>query len=53
MILLADIVSFYPSESQSIVQHQYVIDRLEIMSKYNNDGHLTNEIRYIKQQFRL
>jgi hypothetical protein len=42
MILLADIVSFYPNESQSIVKHQYVAERLDILNRYNNDGHLTN-----------
>jgi hypothetical protein len=53
MILLADIVSFYPNECQGIVEPQFILDRLDILTRYNNDGHLSSDIRYIKQQFRL
>jgi len=51
IILLADIYSFYPQESRLIIQQQYVIDRLDIMVRYNNDGHLTEKINFIKKTF--
>lgn len=53
MILLADIVAFYPYESKEVVQQQYVVDKLDILNRYNNDGHLTQDIGYIRQQFRI
>lgn len=53
MILLTDIVSFYPIQSKEFVKIEYIKESLEIMVKYNNDGHLTQEIRYIKKQFGL
>lgn len=51
MVLLADIYSFYPQDSRITIQQQYVIDRLDIMIKYNNDGHLTEKINFIKKTF--
>ena len=53
MILLADIASFYPMESRGIIKHEFIADRLAILSKYNNDGHLSNEIKYIRNQFKI
>lgn len=41
MVLLTDIVSFFPTEGHSVVNLQFVMNRVEMMSRYNNDGHLT------------
>lgn len=53
MILLADIASFYPFESRGIIKQEFIADRLAILGRYNNDGHLTNEIKYIRNQFKI
>jgi hypothetical protein len=53
MIFLADITTFYPNECRNIILSEFVADRLAIMNRYNNDGHLTEDIQYIKKQFRV
>lgn len=53
MVLLADITSFYPSESRAALTHEFIADRLEILNKYNADGHLTRDITYLRQTFHI
>ncbi len=53
MILLADIVSFYPNQCKTVILPDFVKDRLTTLNRYNNDGHLTTDISYIRNQFGL
>jgi len=53
IVLLTDIYSFYPQDTRFVIQQQFVIDRLDIMVRYNNDGHLTDKISFIKKAFGL
>lgn len=40
-------------ESRGIIKHDFIADRLAILGRYNNDGHLNNEINYIRNQFKI
>ena len=53
LVLLADVVSFYPNQTKSFLSPQVVQARLDTLNKYNRDGHLTANITYISRQLRL
>jgi hypothetical protein len=53
LMLLGDICCFYPTELMKHTSSALLMDRTAILIKFNKDGHLSQTISYVKQQFRL
>jgi hypothetical protein len=53
MMLLADVSSILPNQVGQLAKCTFVADRVASLARYNKDGHLTQCIAYVRQQFRL
>jgi hypothetical protein len=53
IMLLGDISSLYPTEIMQHVSTAMISDRVSTLVKFNKDGHLSQTIAYVKQQFRV
>ena len=53
LMLLGDLSTLCPKFKPEIVKYGIIPDRAATLVKFNKDGHLTQNISYIKQQFNL
>ena len=52
-MLLADIAHLFPSEKEKLRQTEFLQDRAMTLVKFNKDGHLTQSLSFMKQEFRI
>jgi hypothetical protein len=52
-MLLGDISHIYPNERPRLMKTDFIRDRVGTLMQFNKDGHLSQTIAYIRQQFRL
>ena len=52
-MLLADLATLCPRFKPEILKTGIVTSRVEVLIKFNKDGHLSQNINYIKQEFGL
>lgn len=53
LMLLADISQIYPEFKPKLMEAGFIPDRAAILLKFNKDGHLSQTISYLRQQFQL
>ena len=53
LMLLADISNIYPESKPVLLKADFIPDRAAILMKFNKDGHLSQTISYLRQQFQL
>lgn len=53
LMLLADVSNIYPESKAMLSNAEFIADRAAILMKFNKDGHLSQAISYLRQQFQL
>lgn len=52
-MLLADVSNIFPDLTQTLLNAGFIGDRASVLVRFNKDGHLSQNISYVKQQFHL
>lgn len=53
LMLLADISNIYPDTKAFLAKTEFIAERTATLVLFNKDGHLSQTIAYVKQQFQL
>lgn len=53
LMLLADISQLYPNERNALMKEDFIRDRTATLNQFNKNGHLSQTITFVKQQFRI